>query len=245
MSTSVKPYKDSAKGKKEQVTEMFDNISEEYDGLNRKITYGIDVKWRKRLIQKVANLKPKTVLDIATGTGDLAILAAQMTEAQEIIGADISEGMMQVGRKKVEALGLSQRVQMKTGDSENLPFDNDYFDVVTVAFGVRNFENLDKGLQEILRVLKPNGALYILETSQPKNAIIRLFYRLHSNVVLPFFGKLFSKDPKAYQYLSKSAQKFPHGQEFNNIMTKNGFIKVQDFPQFFGAASIYEGFKVN
>ncbi len=239
----VKPYSDSDQSKKEQVTQMFDTISKEYDGLNRMITFGIDVKWRKRVIALIAKNNPKKILDIATGTGDLAIMAAQKTIATEIIGADISEGMLNVGRKKIEKLNLSDRIKMQVTDSENLPFQDDYFDAITVAFGVRNFENLDKGLSEIYRVLKPSGIFIVLETSVPKLPIIKQGYLFHSNFVLPFFGKLFSKDPKAYSYLSKSAKNFPFGQEFNNIMIKNGFKEVQNKPQSLGVASIYIGKK--
>lgn len=242
MSENIKPY-DSERTKKEQVSEMFDTISEEYDGLNRAITFGIDKSWRKRLIAMAAEKDPKKVLDIASGTGDLAILMAQKTDANEIIGADISEGMLNIGRQKIKKLQLDKRIKMQLADSEALPFDSNYFDVVTVAFGVRNFENLDQGLQEINRVLKPGGIFLVLETSVPKYPIIKQLYLLHSHTILPLFGRLFSKDPKAYQYLSKSAQKFPHGEVFNNILKKNGFIEVNDYPQFFGASTIYKAQK--
>jgi demethylmenaquinone methyltransferase/2-methoxy-6-polyprenyl-1,4-benzoquinol methylase len=239
----VKPYSDSKQSKKEQVTQMFDTISNEYDGLNRMITFGIDVKWRKRVINIIAQDNPEKILDIASGTGDLAIMAAQKTGALEIIGADISIGMLNVGKQKIEKLQLSNRIKMQVADSENLPFKENYFDAITVAFGVRNFENLNKGLSEIYRVLKPNGVFVVLETSVPSLPIIKQGYLFHSNFVLPFFGKLFSKDPKAYSYLSKSAKNFPHGQEFNNIMQKNGFKEVQNKPQSLGVASIYIGRK--
>ena len=242
MSEHIKPY-DSDRTKKEQVSDMFDTISEEYDGLNRAITFGIDKSWRKRLINMAAEKHPNKVLDIASGTGDLAILMAQKTEAQEIIGADISEGMLNVGRQKIKKLQYDDRISMQVADSESLPFDSNYFDVVTVAFGVRNFENLDQGLKEIYRVLKPGGIFLVLETSVPKYPIIKQFYLLHSHTILPLFGRLFSKDPKAYQYLSKSAQKFPYGKAFNNILKKNGFKEVKDHPQFFGAATIYNAQK--
>lgn len=239
----VKPYSDSNQSKKEQVTQMFDTISKEYDGLNRMITFGIDVRWRKKVIQIVANTSPNKILDIASGTGDLAILAAKKTNATEIIGADISSGMLDVGKQKIEKLGLSNRIKMQVADSENLPFEDNYFDAITVAFGVRNFENLDKGLSEIYRVLRPNGVFVILETSVPTLPVIKQGYLFHSNYVLPFFGKLFSKDPKAYSYLSKSAKNFPYGQDFNNIMLKIGFKEVQNKPQTLGVASIYIGKK--
>lgn len=222
---------------------MFDNISNEYDNLNRLITFGVDIKWRKKVIDIIAKDDPKFVLDIASGTGDLAIMAAQKTDASKIIGADISEGMLKIGREKVDKLDLSDRISMQIADSENLPFDTNYFDAVTVAFGVRNFEDLNKGIQEIHRVLKPGGKFVVLETSVPTKPIIKQGYLFHSNYMLPFFGKLFSKDSKAYSYLSKSAKNFPHGKEFNNILEKNGFIEVENLPQTFGVASIYIGKK--
>lgn len=243
MPKTIKPYSDSTQSKKEQVTQMFDTISKEYDGLNRMITFGIDVKWRKRVIAMIAENNPIKILDIASGTGDLAIMAAQKIEATEIIGADISEGMLNVGRQKIKKLNLSNRIKMQVADSENLPYNDNYFDAITVAFGVRNFENLNKGLSEIYRVLKPNGKFIVLETSIPSLPIIKQGYLFHSNFVLPFFGKLFSKDPKAYSYLSKSAKNFPYGKDFNNIMQKNGFKEVQNIPQTLGVASIYVGRK--
>ena len=169
MSKNITPYKDSTLSKKEQVASMFDTISGNYDNLNRVISFGIDVKWRKKVLQMVANTNPKTILDIATGTGDLAILMAQ-TQAEKIIGLDISAGMLEVGKQKIIDKNLSKRIEMVLADSENMPFEDGYFDAITVAFGVRNFENLEKGLAEILRVLKPNGLFVILETSVPEKA---------------------------------------------------------------------------
>ena len=243
MSTVIKPYQDSDKSKKEQMSDMFDTISQEYDGMNRMITFGIDMSWRKKVINMIAATKPNKVLDIASGTGDLAIMTAQKTDAQEIIGADISEGMLQVGRQKIQKLGLENRIKMQWADSENLPFEDDYFDAISVAFGVRNFENLDKGLMEIRRVLKKGGLFIVLETSVPTLPVIKQLYLLHSNYLLPIFGKLFSKDAKAYRYLSQSAKNFPYGKDFNNILSKNGFIEVTNKPQTLGVASIYIGRK--
>jgi demethylmenaquinone methyltransferase/2-methoxy-6-polyprenyl-1,4-benzoquinol methylase len=242
MAENIKPYKDSELGKKEQVAQMFDNISGNYDGLNRVISFGIDVKWRKKVLQLVSAKKPKTVLDIATGTGDLAILMTN-TSAEEIIGLDISAGMLEVGKKKIAEKKLDSKIQMVLGDSENIPYPDNYFDAITVAFGVRNFETLEKGLAEILRVLKPNGIFVILETSVPIKFPYKQGYAFHSKYILPLVGRLFSKDKAAYSYLSESANEFPFGEALNNILRKIGFIDVQHLPQTFGVATIYHASK--
>ncbi|MGQ2982769.1 bifunctional demethylmenaquinone methyltransferase/2-methoxy-6-polyprenyl-1,4-benzoquinol methylase UbiE [Flavobacterium sp.] len=242
MSQEVTPYKDSGLGKKEQVAQMFDTISGNYDGLNRVISFGIDVKWRKKVLKMVAAKNPQRILDIATGTGDLAILMAQ-TNANEIIGADISEGMMEVGRKKVAEKNLDGRIKLVYGDSENLPFAENHFDAITVAFGVRNFETLEKGIAEILRVLKPGGIFVILETSVPTKFPFKQGYKFYSKFILPAIGRLFSKDRSAYAYLSESASVFPHGEALNNILRKVGFIEVKDLPQTMGVATIYSASK--
>jgi len=238
MLETIKPYKDSPLSKKEQVASMFDTISGNYDNLNRVISFGIDVKWRKKVLQIVAESNPKTILDIATGTGDLAILMSQ-TNAERIIGLDISAGMLEVGRKKIQAENLSNRIEMVLADSESMPFEDNYFDAITVAFGVRNFENLEKGLTEILRVLKPNGVFVILETSVPDKTPYKQGYTFYSKNILPIIGKLFSKDNVAYGYLSESAANFPYGDALNNILKKIGFIDVVALPQTFGVATIY------
>lgn len=242
MAEKVKPYKDSDASKKEQVTEMFDTISKEYDGLNRVISFGIDVKWRNKVVKIVSKKQPENILDIATGTGDLAINLAS-TNAKEIIGLDISNGMLEVGRKKIASKKLESIISMVIGDSENLPFEDNTFDAITVAFGVRNFENLEKGLSEILRVLKPNGIFVILETSVPTNPIYKFGYKIYSKFILPTIGKLFSKDKIAYNYLSESASVFPYGEALNNILRKIGFINVEDKPQTMGVATIYTASK--
>ena len=242
MSKNITPYKDSELGKKEQVAQMFDTISGNYDGLNRVISFGIDIKWRKKVLQLVSDKNPKTVLDIATGTGDLAILMTK-TSAERIVGLDISAGMLDVGRKKIEAQKLSDKIEMILADSENMPFENDTFDAITVAFGVRNFETLEKGLAEILRVLKPNGIFVILETSVPEKTPYKQGYTFYSRNILPLIGKLFSKDDSAYQYLSESASVFPYGEVLNNILRKIGFIDVVSMPQTFGVATIYSASK--
>ena len=242
MASKIKPYSDSDLSKKDQVKDMFNTISENYDGLNRVISFGIDIKWRNKVVDMVTEKKPKNILDIATGTGDLAISLTK-TKAKEIIGVDISNGMLGVGINKIKALKLDDSIKLLYGDSENLPFDDNSFDAITVAFGVRNFENLEKGLSEILRVLKPEGVFVILETSVPKSFIIRQGYFFHTKVIMPIIGKLFSKDKSAYDYLSESAANFPHGEDLNNILRKVGFKDVEDFPQTLGAASIYRASK--
>ncbi len=238
MSKKVTPYRNSELGKKEQVTQMFDTISKSYDGLNRVISFGIDIKWRKRVVAILKKKKPENILDIATGTGDLAISLVN-TGANKIIGLDISLGMLEVGKKKVLEKQLNQTIEMIEGDSENLPFANNTFDAVTVAFGVRNFETLEKGLAEIFRVLKPNGTFVVLETSVPTKTPYKQGYRFYTKYILPRIGKMFSNDNSAYAYLSESASVFPHGEKFNNILQKIGFIDVVNKPQTFGVASIY------
>lgn len=238
MSKKVKPYKDSDLGKKAQVTQMFDTISKDYDGLNRVISFGIDIKWRKRVVQLLKAKKPESILDIATGTGDLAI-AMTKTGATKIVGLDISPGMLEVGKHKVADKKLDETISMVVGDSENLDFEDNSFDAVTVAFGVRNFENLEIGLKEIHRVLKPEGSLVILETSVPTRTPFKQGYFFYTKYILPAIGKIFSKDRSAYRYLSESASVFPYGQAFNNILSKTGFIGIENKPQTFGVASIY------
>ncbi|MGK4566059.1 bifunctional demethylmenaquinone methyltransferase/2-methoxy-6-polyprenyl-1,4-benzoquinol methylase UbiE [Flavobacterium sp. 3HN19-14] len=242
MPEHITPYKDSELGKKEQVAQMFDNISGNYDGLNRVISFGVDIKWRKKVLKIVSDKNPKTILDIATGTGDLAILMAE-TNAEKIIGLDISAGMLEVGRQKIAAKNLSQKIEMILADSENMPFEDNTFDAITVGFGIRNFETLEKGLSEILRVLKPNGVFVILETSVPVKFPFKQGYKLYSKFILPTIGKLFSKDRSAYRYLSDSASVFPFGDELNNILRKIGFIDVKSMPQTFGVATIYSASK--
>jgi demethylmenaquinone methyltransferase/2-methoxy-6-polyprenyl-1,4-benzoquinol methylase len=242
MSETIKPYQNSEKGKKEQVAQMFDTISGNYDGLNKIISLGTDATWKKKILQKVKLLHPTSILDIATGTGDLAILFAETT-AIEIIGLDISQGMLNIGKKKISEKNLNSKIQMVLGDGEKIPYTDNYFDVITVAYGVRNFENLEKGLSEILRVLKPNGTFIILETAVPTKFPFKQGYYLYTNFIMPTIGKLFSKDKAAYKYLSTSAQNFPFGEPLNNILRKIGFIDVKDEPQTMGIASIYKASK--
>ena len=238
MADNVTPYKDSHLGKKEQVTQMFDTISKNYDGLNRVISFGADVQWRKKVVAILKKKQPKSILDIATGTGDLAINLVK-TGANKIVGLDISPGMLEVGKRKIAEKNLGQKIEMVIGDSENLPFDNNSFDAITVAFGVRNFEDLEKGLSEIYRVLRPQGTFVVLETSVPTRTPFKQGYHFYTKYILPKIGKLFSRDRSAYSYLSESAAVFPYGKRFNNILEKVGFIAVGNKPQTFGVASIY------
>ena len=242
MSKKVTPYKDSELGKKKQVEQMFDTISENYDGLNRVISFGIDTSWRKKVIDFVKQTQPQNALDIATGTGDLAISLAE-AGIPKVIGLDLSDGMISVGRKKIADKKLDKVIEMIQGDSEALPFENDSFDAITVAFGVRNFETLENGLKEILRVLKPEGVFVILETSVPTKFPFKQGYRFHCRFILPTIGKLFSKDKVAYKYLSDSAAVFPFGEKFNNILSKIGFTQVKHLPQTMGVATIYTASK--
>lgn len=244
MPQKVTPYKDSNLGKKEQVTKMFDTISKNYDGLNRVISFGIDIKWRKKVVEILKKEQPNSILDIATGTGDLAI-ALVKTGAKKIVGLDISPGMLAVGKEKVTDKKLDSTIEMVVGDSEKLTFEDNSFDAVTVSFGVRNFETLNTGMAEILRVLKPNGTLVVLETSVPTKTPYKQGYGFYTKNILPLIGKLFSKDDSAYGYLSESASVFPHGENFNNILREIGFIDVTNKPQTFGVASIYVAKKAN
>lgn len=243
MEKKITPYKNSTEGKKKQVEQMFDTISEEYDGLNRVISLGSDIKWRKKVIKMVTEKNPKTILDIATGTGDLAIQFAENSSAEKIIGLDLSEGMLSVARKKVLGKPISEKIEFIQADSEALPFEDNSFDAITVSFGIRNFENLEKGLSEILRVLKKDGIFVILETSVPSKFPFKQGYNFYAKNVLPLVGKVFSKDKVAYKYLSESASAFPHGEKLNNILRKIGFNEVKNIPQTFGVATIYNAIK--
>lgn len=238
MNKKVTPYNHSRLRKKEQVKQMFDTISGSYDGLNRIISLGIDKKWRKKVVAIIKSKRPETILDVATGTGDLAIALAKTT-AKKVTGIDIAPKMLDIGQQKIARKQLGEKIELVLADSEHLPFTTHTFDAVTVAFGVRNFENLEKGLTEIYRVLKPKGTFVILETSVPQKTPYRQGYRFYCNSILPFIGRIFSGDRSAYTYLSKSAALFPHGEAFNNILRKIGFIEVTHKPQTFGVATIY------
>lgn len=240
--STVNPYSKSDLSKKEQVEQMFDNISGKYDLLNRILSMGIDVRWRKKVVQSVKKSNPKTVLDIATGTGDLAIQIAKSTQAK-ITGFDLSAGMLEVGKKKISKENLEDRIEMIQGDAENMPFEDNAFDVITVAFGVRNFENLKKGLDEIYRVLRPGGKFIILEFSQPESFPMKQLYAFYSKNILPKIGKQISKDESAYTYLPESVKAFPYGEEMKKNLKNSNFSKSSDKKLTFGIASIYESLK--
>ena len=243
MREKVTPYKDSELNKKKQVEQMFDTISENYDGLNRVISFGADVRWRKKVIALVSAKNPESLLDIATGTGDLAIQFAEKTDIDRVVGLDLSEGMLSVARKKAAKSKFQERLEFIQGDSEALPFDDGTFDAITVSFGIRNFEDLEQGLSEIRRTLSPGGQLVILETSVPTKPLYKQGYKFYTKFVLPAIGRVFSRDKVAYRYLSESASVFPHGEVLNNILRKIGFIEVENKPQTFGVASIYTAIK--
>ena len=238
MKKTVKPYKDSSLSKKEQVAEMFDNIAGNYDFLNHFLSMGIDIFWRKRLVRKLKRQTPATILDVATGTGDLAIEMLK-SNPSKIVGIDISNGMLEVGRQKIKAKKLESKITLQQADSENLPFADASFDAVTISFGARNFENLEKGLSEMCRVLRPGGKLYILEFSQPTLFPFKQLYQFYFKYVLPLIGKLISKDNAAYTYLPESVGAFPHGKKLNHIIEKCGYTNAKNHPLTMGIASIY------
>jgi len=239
---TVVPYKGSDESKKEQVAKMFNNIASHYDFLNRLLSMRVDRQWRKKAVALLARNHPKRILDIATGTGEFA-LALTKLKPERIVGIDISIGMLSHGMEKVQRLGLSSLVEMQVGDSENMRFADGTFDAATVAFGVRNFENLGQGLREMHRVIKPNGTALVLEFSKPESGSVNTFYNFYFNRVLPFWGSLVSKDDSAYQYLPESVQAFPSGKAFVAELEKAGFHSCQALPLSFGIATIYMGRK--
>ncbi len=238
----VKPY-DKEGSKKEQVADMFNNISGRYDFLNHFLSVGIDKRWRKKAIKMLKQYNPKQVLDIATGTGDFAIAALKM-DPDRVTGVDISTGMLEKGNEKIKKKKLDDRITLTYGDSENLPFEDNTFDAITVGFGVRNFEDLEKGLSEMLRVLKPGGHAAVLEFSKPKKFPVKQSFKFYSKYIIPTIGKTISKDKRAYTYLPESVEAFPEGQAFSDIMTKVGFKSKERKLVSGGIATIYLGEKV-
>jgi demethylmenaquinone methyltransferase/2-methoxy-6-polyprenyl-1,4-benzoquinol methylase len=239
----IVPDKDSSSSKKQQVAAMFDDIAFKYDFLNRFLSAGIDIRWRKKAIKQIAALQPKLILDVATGTADVAIMASAILKPEKIIGIDISDGMLEVGRQKIAKAGLTNTIELLNGDSETISFKDGTFDAVTVAFGVRNFQHLEKGLSEILRVLKPGGKLVVLEFSKPKMPGVKTIYDLYMKVITPNVGKLFSKNRNAYKYLDASIQKFPEGKNFTQILDNLGYLNTYCKPLSLGICSIYCGTK--
>jgi demethylmenaquinone methyltransferase/2-methoxy-6-polyprenyl-1,4-benzoquinol methylase len=239
----VVPLKASNVSKKQQVAGMFDDIAGRYDFLNRFLSAGIDVSWRKKMMKELKPIQPRQLLDVATGTGDVALMAYKMLKPEKIIGIDISQGMLKLGVEKIEKAGLSGVIDLQKGDSEAINFPDATFDAVTVAFGVRNFENLEKGLAEIYRVLKPGGKLVVLEFSKPKNAVFKPVYNLYLSIVAPEMAKWISKNKDAYQYLNNSIKAFPERQAFDSILHKTGFTKTYFKPLSLGICCIYCGSK--
>ena len=240
---AIVPFKESDESKKKQVETMFDKIAFRYDFLNRFLSAGIDVRWRKKAIRELSSLHPKNILDVATGTGDFAVTSYNILKPEKITGIDISEGMLNIGRKKIENLGLEGHIRLLNGDSEAIYFEDSSFDAVTVAFGVRNFEDLEKGLSEIYRVLRPGGRLVVLEFSKPSLPIIKSLYNFYMKFITPNIGKLISKNNDAYKYLNNSVQKFPERDNFINILKKlkyrHSFYKTLSL----GICTIYCGEK--
>ncbi|MDQ8054239.1 MAG: bifunctional demethylmenaquinone methyltransferase/2-methoxy-6-polyprenyl-1,4-benzoquinol methylase UbiE [Pedobacter sp.] len=242
MSKEITPYAGN-ESKKEQVASMFNNISKTYDFLNHFLSLGIDVLWRKKAIKELLSIRPRKILDVATGTGDFAFEAIQILQPEKVIGVDISEGMLEVAKKKINKRNLSAIFSVQLGDSEGLPFEDNTFDAITVAFGVRNYENLERGLADMLRVLKPEGKIVILEFSKPQAFPVKQAYNFYFNYVTPFFGQLFSKDKRAYSYLPESVVAFPDGAAFTALMEQVGYKNTKHRSLTFGISAIYTGIK--
>ena len=239
----IVPDQHSALSKKEQVADMFNSIALRYDFLNHFLSAGIDVYWRKIALKQLAAIKPQSLLDVATGTGDLAIMAEKILKPTKIIGIDISEGMLEIGRQKIKKAGLEHIIELSTGDSEAIKHPNNSFDAVTVSFGVRNFEHLELGLSEIYRVLKPGGKLVILEFSKPKGFLIKFIYNFYMKIITPLIGKMISKNKNAYSYLDASIKKFPEGKEFIKVLDEIGYQNTQSKTLSLGICTIYFGIK--
>jgi demethylmenaquinone methyltransferase/2-methoxy-6-polyprenyl-1,4-benzoquinol methylase len=238
---SVVPYSNADAGKKEQVAEMFDDIAHRYDFMNRFLSAGIDKGWRRKALKDLSALKPRSLLDVATGTAEVALMAADILKPDRIVGIDISEGMLELGRKKVRDAGLDTMIELRTGDSESIRFPDESFDAATVAFGVRNFADLVKGLTEIRRVLRPGGRLIVLEFSKPSAFGLRHFYNFYTGTLAPHLGGLFSRNRKAYRYLHDSVQAFPEGRDFMQVLSDCGYRDLTCKRLSFGICSVYAG----
>lgn len=238
----ILPDQASHEQKHVQVRKMFNSISGNYDKLNKVITFGMEKGWKKNVYNLVASKNPKTILDIATGTGDMLLLFAN-SQATEIIGTDISEGMLAVAEEKVKQLGLENKIKLDQQDAENLNFPDNHFNAISITYGIRNFENLDKCLQEIYRVTAPGGQLIVLETSVPQNFFLKSGHFVYTKWIMPLLSRMFSKDKTAYKYLSKSALNFPYGEALKKRFEQAGYTEVKIMPQFFGASTIYQGIK--
>ena len=234
----IKPY-NSTDEKGKVVEEMFDNIASTYDTLNHRLSWNIDKSWRKKAIRRLAPFSPKTILDIATGTGDFAIMSAKMLLPKTLIGADISDKMMEIGRQKVKEEGLDSIISFQKEDCLNLTFPSNTFDAVTAAFGIRNFQDLEKGLGEMYRVLKKGGHLCIIELTTPISFPMKQLFKIYSKVVLPFYGRLISKDSSAYDYLNKTIAAFPQGETMMNILQSAGFTRTSFTRLTFGICTMY------
>ena len=240
----IKPFTEDG-SKKEQVGEMFDAIAPRYDFMNRFLSAGIDISWRRKAIKFLRKDKPKLILDVATGTGDMAIMATKMLNPEKIAGIDISEGMLEIGRKKIEKEGLQAKIELFNGDGETINFERNTFDGVMVAFGVRNFENLEKGLREILRVLKPGAQLVVLEFSKPRIPGVKNFYNFYCGIVAPQMAKWFGQNKKAYQYLNHSSKAFPDREKLVDILEKTGYSNTYYKSLSLGICCIYSARKPN
>lgn len=243
MKQQITPYNLADSTKRDQVATMFNNISGTYDFLNHFLSLGIDILWRKKAIKELISTQPRVMLDVATGTGDFAFEAIKILNPEKVVGVDISDGMLDVAREKISQRNLQTVFSVQLGDSEGLQFEDNTFDAITVAFGVRNFENLGKGLADMFRVLKPDGKIVILEFSKPKAFPVKQAYQIYFKQVTPFFGKIFSKDKRAYEYLPESVAAFPDGEEFLAMLHDVGFKNTKQEKLTFGISSIYVGVK--
>ena len=238
---TVTPYQ-SSDSKKEQVAQMFDNISHRYDFLNNLLSFGIQKGWRKKCVRLLKDKNPKQILDVATGTGDFAIECAKL-QPERIVGIDISEGMMKIGNEKIRKLNLDKIISLEKGSAENASYENDSFDAIVIGYGVRNFEDLTKGLTNLLRMLKPGGEIVILEFSYPTNPVIKSLYTFYFSYVTPLIGRIFSKDPRAYSYLTESVKAFPNNQNFVDILSRLHYKDASYRTLSFGIAAIYRASK--